>query len=397
MAFPGRQRRPRKLALVAAVAVAAAVLTACGSSGSAGGDSIKIGVQFGLTGADAAFDAVYQDSAKLAFADLTKNGVNGHSVELLYADDASDPATAVTVARKYITQDKVSVLYGPAFTPTALSTMQVASSTKTPFYTPGSINPQLTKPLNKYTFAPAFSSDDVAVGIAKLVHSMGAKKVGMMVESDAYGDAALSGAKAALSQYGLTVDATEKIAANATDATSQVQGLKDAGVDAVLLGITAPPMAAVINAEIHQATYLPLVTFAGSNTSLDQLAKSDPKVRYYALTPLACPVGDPCTADFMKAWKAEHPNDAPIVWTVQAYAAAKAFIAGLRNAKDTTPEGLITGLETMQPFKTPELPCPIAFSTTSHKGNSCTNFYGIAGGKVSFFGNDTTQNQLTAN
>ncbi|MET7989689.1 ABC transporter substrate-binding protein [Amycolatopsis sp. NPDC005232] len=393
MTFP---RRHRKLALVAAVATAAAMLTACGSSGSSS-DGIKIGVQFGLTGADAAFDAVYQDSAKLAFTDLTKNGVNGHSVELLYADDASDPATAVTVARKYITQDKVSVLYGPAFTPTALSTMQVASSTKTPFYTPGSINPQLTSPLNKYTFAPAFSSNDVATGIAKLVNSMGAKKIGMMVESDAYGDAALSGAKDALAKYGLTVDSTQKIAANATDATSQVQGLKDAGVDAVLLGITAPPMAAVINAEIHQATYLPLVTFAGSNTSLDQLAKSDPKVRYYALTPLACPVGDPCTADFMKAWKAEHPTTEPIVWTVQAYAAAKAFIAGLRNAKDTTPEGLVTGLETMKPFSTPELPCPIAFSTTSHKGNSCTNFYGISGGKVSFFGSDTTQNQLTAN
>ncbi|QRP47119.1 ABC transporter substrate-binding protein [Amycolatopsis sp. FDAARGOS 1241] len=396
MTSPGRARRPRTLALVAAVATAAATLTACGSSGSSG-DGLKIGVQFGLTGADAAFDAVYQDSAKLAFADLAKNGVNGHSVELLYADDASDPATAVTVARKYITQDKVSVLYGPAFTPTALSTMQVASSTKTPFYTPGSINPQLTTPLNKYTFAPAFSSNDVATGIAKLVHSMGAKKVGMMVESDAYGDAALSGAKAALAKYGLNVDATEKIAANATDATSQVQGLKDAGVDAVLLGITAPPMAAVINAEIHQATYLPMVTFAGSNTSLDQLAKSDPKVRYYALTPLACPVGDPCTADFMKAWKAEHPGTEPIVWTVQAYAAAKAFVAGLQNAKDTTPEGLITGLETMKPFKTPELPCPIAFSASSHKGNSCTNFYGISGGKVSFFGSDTTQNQLTAN
>lgn len=388
-------RRTRTPLILASTVTAAALLAGCGSSGgSSAGGSIKIGVQFGITGDDAAFDAVYQNAAKLAFAGIPKSGINGHPVTVQYSDDASDPATAVTVARKYITQEKVSVLYGPAFTPTALSTMQVAKATKVPFYTPGSINPKLTTPFNKYTFAPAFSSNDVADGIAKLVDSMGVKKVGMLQESDAYGDAALSGARASLAKYNLKVDATAKIAANATDATSQILSLKNAGVGVILLGVTAPPMAAAINAEIHHGAYLPLITFAGSNGSLDQLAKSDPKLKYYALTPLACMVGASCTSDFTKAWKAAYPGNTPIVWTVQAYAAAKAFIAGLQNAKDTKPAGLITGLETMAPFKTPELPCPIEFSATSHKGNSCTNFYGITGGKVTFFGGDLRKNQL---
>jgi branched-chain amino acid transport system substrate-binding protein len=376
---------------------AALALTACSSSGGSteAGQPLKIGVQFGLTGDDAAFDAVYQDSAKLAFSDIAQNGIKGTPVQLSYADDASDPATAVTLARKYITQDKVSVLYGPAFTPTALSTMQAASAAKVPFYTPGSINPKLTSPLNKYTFAPAFSSDDVAVGIAKLVKSMNVGKVGMLQESDAYGDAALSGANTALAQYGLKVDATAKISADATDATSQITALKDAGVGVILLGVTAPPMAAAINAEIHQGIYLPFITFAGSNNSLDDLAKSDPRIAYYALTPLACPVGAACMTDFMTKFKAEHPGETPIVWTVQAYAAAKAFVAGLQNAPDFTPDGSVKGLETMQPFSSPELPCPITFSATSHKGTSCTNFYGISGGAVSFFGNDLASNQLS--
>lgn len=389
------RKRTGPLAILACVVAAATALAGCGASGgSSASGAITIGVQFGMTGADAAFDAVYQDAAKLAFAGIAKDGVNGHPVHLIYSDDASDPATAVTVARKYVTQDKASILYGPAFTPTALSTMQVANATKVPFYTPGSINPQLTTPFDKYTFAPSFSSDDVADGIAKLVDSMGVKKVGLLEESDSYGAAALTGAKAALAKYGRSVDATAKISADATDATSQLQSLKAAGVGAILLGVTAPPMAAVLNAEIHQATYLPLVTFAGSSTSLDQLAKSDPRIQYYALTPLACPVGAACTADFMKQWTAVHPGVQPIVWTVQAYAAAKAFVAGLRHAKDYSPQGVITGLETMGAVKTPELPCPISFSAKSHKGTSCTNFYGITGGKVSFFGNTVGHNQL---
>ncbi|MCU1480494.1 MAG: transporter permease [Subtercola sp.] len=372
-------------------------VSACSSGGSSSTDSssIKIGVQFGLTGADAGFDSTYQDAAKLAFADVASSGINGKSVSFLYGDDASDPATAVSLARKYVTQDQVSALYGPAFTTTALSTMQVATSSKVPFYTPGSINPGLTTPFNQYVFAPNFSSADVATGIAKLVKSMNVQNVGMLVEDDAYGTSALSGAQTALGAVGLSVNSQQKIAATATDATSQISALKQAGAQVILLGVTAPAIAAALNAEIGQSAYIPLVTFAGSNTSLDTLATSDPKIQYYALTPLACPVGAACTDDFMKKWTAAYPNQTPIVWTVQAYVAAQAFVAGLQNAKDYTPDGIVTGLQSMQPYSSPELPCPIQFSSTSHKGNSCTNFYGITGGAVSFFGNDVTDNTLT--
>ena len=394
--FSPSLRRTRLLVALVGVVAAVTALAGCGgSNGSSASSTITIGVQFGATGADAAFDSVYEDAAKLAFAGIAKHGVNGHPVRILYSDDASDPATAVTIDRRYITQDKAAVLFGPAFTPTALSTMQVATSAKVPFYTPGSINPELTTPFNKYTFAPAFSSDDVAGGIAKLVSSMGVHKIGMLEESDAYGEAALSGAKTALAKYHLTVNATEAISADATDATSQLAALKAAGVQVVLLGVTAPPMAAMLNAEISQATYLPVVTFAGSSTSLDQLAESDPRIQYYALTPLACPVGASCTSEFMKQWTAQYPKSPPIVWTVQAYVAAEAFVSGLQHAKDYSPQGIITALETTQPYRAPELPCAIKFSSTSHKGNSCTNFYGITGGKVSFFGDDLTSNKLS--
>ncbi|MCU1479195.1 MAG: transporter permease [Subtercola sp.] len=380
---------------VVAIGIAVSACASGGSSSSTDASSIKVGVQFGLTGVDAGFDSTYQDGAKLAFGDIASSGINGKSVSFLYADDASDPATAVSVARKNVTQDGVSVLYGPAFTTTALSTMQVATSSKIPFYTPGSINPGLTSPLNQYTFAPNFSSDDVATGIAKLVKSMGVQNVGMLVEDDAYGASALTAAQTALGAVGLSVNSQQKIAATATDATSQISALKQAGSDVILLGVTAPAIAAALNAETSQSAYIPLVTFAGSNTSLDKIATSDPKIIYYALTPLACPLGAACTADFMAKWTAAYPNETPIVWTAQAYAAAEAFIAGLKNAKDDTPQGIVTGFETMQPYSSPELPCPIQFSTTSHKGNSCTNFYGITGGATTFFGSDVTDNTLT--
>ena len=385
-----RNRRWVALALMTAVLTTA---SACGKA--VDSDELRVGVQFGLTGVNASFDSVYDNAAKIAFAEAEENGINGKPVTFHYADDASDPATAVSVARKFVSQDQVQAMYGPGFTPTSLSTMEVASSSKVPFYTPGSINPKLTEPLNEYVFSSNFSSNDVADGIAKLADSMGAKRIGMLAENDAYGDAAVEGAEASLAEYGLKIDATQKISANATDATTQMRELQAANVDLVLLGVTAPAIAAALNAQIDQQIYLPMATFAGSNESLDTLASSDPRIQYYALTPLACPVGDDCTADFLTAWEAAYPDQEPIVWSVQAYASAKAFLAGLANAEDFTPDGIVAGLQTMEPYETPELPCPIQFSPDSHKGTSCTNFYEITGGEVAFFGNDVRRNELT--
>ncbi|HYZ29807.1 MAG TPA: ABC transporter substrate-binding protein [Thermoleophilaceae bacterium] len=380
--------------LAATIALLAAALVGCGSSGGSSSSEIKVGAQFGLTGVNAAFDSTYADAAKLAFGDAQQKGINGHSLKVTWGDNASDPATAVSLARKFVAQDGAKILYGPAFTPTALSTMEVAQRLGAVFYTPGSINPQLTTPVKREVFAPQFSANDVATGVAKLASSMGAKRVGMLVEKDAYGQAALAAAKAALARYKLKVDDVVSIAADATDATSAALKFKRAGDDVVLLGVTVPAMAAMLNAEIHQGVYIPLITFAGSNTALDDLAKSDPRVRYYALTPLACPLGAACTEEFMTRWHARYPNKEPIVWTAQAYAAAEAFIQALHNVKSFDADGFVNGLETAPAFKAPELPCPIRFSSSSHKGTSCTRFYGITGGKVSFFGSDLGQNEL---
>ena len=399
--------RSRRAACAVLAVLAAVALAACGSSsgssGASGGGSssggsgsstpIVVGVQFGITGVDSAFDSIYNDATKLAFNQV--KSINGHPLRAVYADDASDAGTAVAVTRKFTSQDHVDALYGPAFTDSTLATAHVADAEKVPLYTPGSISPLLTSPFQKYVFAPQFSSNDVADGIAALANSMHAKKVGLLEESDSYGKAALSGAQAALKKYGLKVNTVEQISATATDATNQVLAFKHAGDQVILLGVTSPPMQATLNAEIHTGTFIPVVTFAGSTTALDSLAKSAKRIKYYALTPLGCNLGAACSRTFLTAWNKAYPSTPAIVWAGQAYAAAQAFIAGLKHATSYTPDGVATGLENMPAFKSTILPCPIKFSSTSHLGTTCTSFYGITGGKVSFFGATLANNKLS--
>jgi branched-chain amino acid transport system substrate-binding protein len=406
--------KSRRIAIALLAVVIAAALAACGSSSSNNGSSnnsastssgvpaasssgksgtpITVGVQFGITGVDSAFDSIYDDATKLAFGKVKT--INGHPLKAIYEDDASDAGTAVAVTRKFIAEDHVDALYGPAFTDSTLATAHVADAEKVPLYTPGSISPLLTAPFQKYVFAPQFSSDDVADGIAALANSMHAKKVGLLEENDDYGQAALGGAQAALKKYGLKVNTVEQISATATDATDQVLAFKHAGDQVILLGVTSPPMEATLNAEIHTGTFIPVVTFAGSTTALDALAKSNKQIKYYALTPLGCSLGAACSKSFLSAWNHAYPSTPAISWAGQAYAAAQAFIAGLKHATSYTPDGIVAGLESMPAYKNPIMPCPIKFSSTSHLGTKCTSFYGITGGKISFFGASLAHNTL---
>ena len=72
--------------------------------GTAGGAPYKVGLVYSKTGALAAYGAQYQASFKVGLDYATKgtNAVNGQPVEVTEADDAGDPAKAVTAATSAI-------------------------------------------------------------------------------------------------------------------------------------------------------------------------------------------------------------------------------------------------------------------------------------------------------
>ena len=80
-----------------------------------------------MTGTAApAFPAI-QKGYQLEIANLNATGgINGRPIELITVDDKSDPATAVSVATKLITQDNVVALLGPLSTPCALAVQPLA-------------------------------------------------------------------------------------------------------------------------------------------------------------------------------------------------------------------------------------------------------------------------------
>jgi urea transport system substrate-binding protein len=114
------------LAACAAILVAAAVLTGCGSKTSdkssstvggavadTSGSTIKVGLLNSLSGTMAISEVTVRDSLRLAIEEINNaGGVLGKKIDAISEDGASDWPTFAEKAQKLISEDKVAAVFG---------------------------------------------------------------------------------------------------------------------------------------------------------------------------------------------------------------------------------------------------------------------------------------------
>lgn len=111
-----KTRMKRFLAVLSAAALAATMLTACGSGGgssSGDGDTVKVGLLHSLTGSMAISEKSVRDAEVLAIKEINAaGGVNGKQIEYVEEDGASEPSPFATKAEKLIDSEGVSTIFG---------------------------------------------------------------------------------------------------------------------------------------------------------------------------------------------------------------------------------------------------------------------------------------------
>lgn len=111
-----KTRMKRFLAVLSAAALAATMLTACGSGGgssSGDGDTVKVGLLHSLTGSMAISEKSVRDAEVLAIKEINAaGGVSGKQIEYVEEDGASEPSTFATKAEKLIDSEGVSTIFG---------------------------------------------------------------------------------------------------------------------------------------------------------------------------------------------------------------------------------------------------------------------------------------------
>lgn len=264
-------RNKRSLALVTAV-VAMGGLVACSSSGGgnsdksgASGSSWKVGAIASCSGAQASSEGGVCKTLKAWESSVNAaGGINGHKINLIVKDDASNPTTSTTMVRELVEKDHVIAIVGD---------QSNVDSTWATYVQAKGVPVVGGLPIN----APFISNPDffgigtnlLALNYAAIQQTVasGYKKVGFLycAETPQCAQSVPSFTGAAKLQGASTM--TAKVAGTAPDYTSQCLKLKNSGVEAYEVGSGAQVVQRVADACAQQGVKAKMIAVDGTVTN----------------------------------------------------------------------------------------------------------------------------------
>ncbi|MGE0802215.1 MAG: ABC transporter substrate-binding protein [Lautropia sp.] len=177
--------------ILASIAVLASI-----SSASAASDKVSIGFLSTLSGPSAEIGRTHLEGFQLAL-ELRGNKLGGVPVDLKTADDKLNPETAVEVARRFVTSDRVDIVTGVIFANVTLAAYRSVVDAGTIFLSgfagPSNLAGELCHP---NLFLTGFQIDTPYEAAGRYVtERVGAKRIFMMAANTPGGKDALAGFK----------------------------------------------------------------------------------------------------------------------------------------------------------------------------------------------------------
>ena len=174
-------RRARKVFAVAGLAALAwAVAPVAGAQ-----RPIRIGASLSQTGLYAAFGQNQLRGYQLCVKHLNDKGaVLGRKLELVFYDDGSDPAAAVRLYEKLITQDKVDLVLGPSGGPITDAVADVTEKHKMPMVAPSAATTSIYRKGRKFIFSMLPPTEVYVEGLMDLAAKKGLKTVALINVDD---------------------------------------------------------------------------------------------------------------------------------------------------------------------------------------------------------------------
>ena len=331
----------RRTVLAASFAAAAGMaLPACAQ------EAIKIGLVTALSGQSARAGEAITRGLQIAIDELNAaGGVLGRKFELIRRDDEATPAKGVIAARELVHKEKVAVLFGGLDTPVSIAIVPVITEAKVPFMGPWAAGTPITQNGTNPNFAFRVSAVDEIVDRAILQYAQknfGAKKPGLILVNNPWGESNEKGLKAAMAAKGVTPAGIEKFEGNDIDVVPQLTRLKNAGADSLFLVGNVGPSAQVVKSLDRMGWKVPIVSHWGpAGGRFTELAgPSAPSVHFvqtYSFFGNQRPIGQ----KVLKMLIAKYPDIkgagdvTPAVGVANAYDAMHLVALAIKNAGST--------------------------------------------------------------
>jgi branched-chain amino acid transport system substrate-binding protein len=359
-----------------ALPLALAALLATGISAFAedgvSADKIVFGQATALEGPASALGQGMKMGLEAAFAEINKaGGVKGRKLELKSIDDGYEPTKSIEAVKKLLEEDKVFAIAGAVGTPTAAATQPIATAAGAPFigaFTGAEFLREPYKPLVMNIRASYFQETEAMV--EHLTKDLGASKIAIMYQDDAFGQAGLAGVKKALAKRQMQLAGEGTFERNTVAVKAALLAIKKVEPQAVIMISPYKPAAEFIKLakQIKLDAIFVNISFVGSDALAKELGSVGAGVVITQVVPFPKDAAIPVVGRYQASLKASAPDAQAGFVSLEGYLVGRAIIAVLEKVNgEPTRKALIEAVQKAGSFDLGGF--KLAYSDSSNRGS----------------------------
>ena len=370
-----------------AAVLAAGVLPAQADQGVTKGEIVVGSIQ-DISGPVAALGKPIQNGMFLRVEQINAaGGINGRKLKLVVEDSGYDPKKAVLAAQKLLNSDKIFAMVASLGTPVSLATLPLCLEKGVLHLFPITAHTGNFEPFHKLKFSMSNPYPNTSrLGLREMLKQKSYKRVAILYQDDEYGLDVMRGVETALKDANLALVEKTSYKRGATDFSSQMQKIKAANPDLIVLATVVRETIGAMSAARQlgytgdffgsEAAYQPTVAKAGGK-AVEGL---------YAVSTVPTPYRDEpgnskALNEWMDAYKARFKEDADL-YSVYGSLVIDVFAKAAEKAgPNLTAEGVARSLET-NPYPRTFLGNPdLAWSATKRMGQDQARLARIQNGR----------------
>ncbi len=322
-------------ALLAAAPTLLALRRARAAEPGVSSERILFGQAAALEGPAAQLGLGMRDGIQAAFAEANRaGGVRGRRLELIARDDGYEPTRSIEATRHLIEADGVFALIGPVGTPTSQAAQPVAQQAGVPFIGPFTGAEFLRDPaLSNVVNLRASYFQETEEMVERLTKDLGAARIAILYQDDAFGRAGLAGVQRALGKRNMQLAAEGTYERNTVAVRNAVLAIQRGRPDAVIMIGAYRPCAEFIKVARQvrmQATFVN-ISFVGSDALARELGPAGAGVVVTQVVPFPRDASAPIVARYQAALRAQDPNAEPGFVSLEGYLVGRLAIAALQQ------------------------------------------------------------------
>lgn len=321
------------------------------ATGTAAGDTIKIGGLAPLSGAVSVYGIATNNGIQLAVKAVNDaGGINGKKIQYIYYDEKGDATEATNAYNKLVQNDKVVALVGDVTSTPTLAVAQAAVQDNLPMITATATAAGVTatgKNVFRACVTDPYQGELMASYTAK---KLGAKTAAILYNmADDYSSGVAEAYQKAAEAAGVTIVANEKFQTNDVDFKSQLTSIKSKNPDVLFVPVYYQDLAQIAVQAKQLGIKAKLMGVDGWDGVLDKIDKSnvDALQNSFFCSQYTAESTDSKVQDFIKTYKAAY-NAEPNMFAVLGYDAMNMLVQAMKDAGSTDPDKVTAALAALK-------------------------------------------------